>query len=265
MTQTIRRLSMLLIGMSAAGCGASLIELSQRGDVQGVRQALMRGSDVNARTVQGQSALTLAAREGHPDVVDALIRAGAELDVRAWTLGARAQVRANRHDFSRQSTERFVNADSSGPQSRFMAERTRSRSSWVLRDGKTALMLAAQRGHRDIVKALIEAGANVHATSGGEIVTGSGLSYEDYHAYTAAPLRRNASDSAPEPEYRPGNDRRPDDPGRSYYPVNYAYPKRPYWSPGGKTALDFAYDAGHTDVVDLLLEAGAPARKPRSR
>ena len=134
----------------------------------------------------------------------------------------------------RHSRERFVNADSSGPQSRFMAERTLSRSSWVLRDGKTALMLASQHGHRDVVKALIKAGANVHASSGGEIVTGSGLSYEEYHAYTAAPRRRKASDSAPEPEYRPGNDRRPDDPGRSYYPVDYTYPKRPYWSPGAR-------------------------------
>ncbi len=261
----IKRCALLLVVVGVAGCGASLMELSQRGDLQAVQRALLRGSDVNARTVQGHSSLTLAAREGHLDVVNALIRSGAELDIRAWTLGSRAQVRTNRRDFSRHSRERFVNADSSGPQSRFMAERTRSRSSWVLRDGKTALMLAAQQGHRDVVKALIKAGAKLNATSGGEIVKGSGLSYEDYHAYTAAPRRRKASDSVPAPEYRPGNDRRPDDPGLSYYPVDYAYPKRPYWSPGGKTALDFAYENGHTDVVDLFLEAGALTRNSRTK
>ena len=265
MLRTVSRPAALVLLLAVAGCGASLMDLSKRGDVDGVQRAIDRGSNVNGRTVQGHSPLTLAAREGHLNVVNALILAGAELDLRAWTLGARAQVRSNRRDFSRHSRERFVNADSSGPQSRFMAERTLSRSSWVLRDGKTALMLASQHGHRDIVKALIKAGANVHASSGGEIVTGSGLSYEEYHAYTAAPRRRKASDSAPEPEYRPGNDRRPDDPGRSYYPVDYTYPKRPYWSPGGKTALDFASEAGHTDVVDLLVEAGALTRQLRSR
>lgn len=265
MTHTIRRFSILLLGMSAVGCGVSLMELSQRGDVHGVRQALLRGSDVNARTVQGHSPLTLAAREGHLNVVNALIRAGAELDIRAWTLGARAQVRTNRHNFSRKSRERFVNADSSGPQSRFMAESNQSRSNWVLRDGKTALMLAAQRGHGDIVKALIQAGANVHATSGGEIMTRPRVSYQDYHAYSAASSQPPSGDVAPEPDYRPGNDRRPDDPGSSHYSVDYTYPKRPYWSPGGKTALDFASEAGHTDVVDLLVEAGALTRQLRSR
>lgn len=265
MPRTIELLTALALLSGAAGCGASLLELSKHGDVGGVQRAIDRGSNVNARTVQGHSPLTLAAREGHLDVVNALIQAGAELDVRAWTLGARAQVRTNRHDFSRQSRERFVNADSSGPQSRFMAERTHSRSSWVLRDGKTALMLAAQRGHRDIVKALIQAGANVHATSGGEIVTRPRVSYQDHHAYPAARSQPPSGEASPEPDYRPGNDRRPDDPGSSHYPVDYAYPKRPYWSPGGKTALDFASEAGHTDVVDLLVEAGALTRQLRSR
>lgn len=265
MSRKINQFVLVLLLLGFAGCGAPLTELSRRGDVEGVHRSLDRGSDVNARTPQGHSPLTLAAREGHPDVVNALIRAGADLDVRAWSLGARAQARTNRHDFSRQSRERFVNADSSGPQSRFMAESTQSRSSWVLRDGKTALMLAAQHGHGDIVKALIQAGANVHATRGGEIMTRPRVSYQDYHAYSAARSQPPSGEAASEPDYRPGNDRRPDDPGRSHYPVDYAYPKRPYWSPGGRTAPDFAYEAGHTDVVDLLLEAGALARKPRSR
>ncbi len=264
MSNTFKPLALLFALMGVWGCSASLMEISQRGDLQAVRRSLHRGSDVNARTVQGHSPLTLAAREGHLDVVQALIQAGANLDVRAWTLGARAGVRTHRHDFTGLSREQFANADSSGPQSRFMAERTRSRSSWVLRDGKTAMMLAAQRGHRDIVEALIQAGANVHETSGGEIVTRARASYEDFHAYSAGTSRPSGGTAAPEPEYRPDDKRGPDDPGRSHYPVDYAYPKRPYWSPGGKTALDFARENGHSDVVDLLLEAGARMRESNS-
>ncbi len=90
MPRTTELLAALVLLAGVAGCGAALMEKSQRGDLQSVRQALLRGGDVNARTVQGHSALTLAAREGHLDVVNALIRAGAELDIRAWTLGARA-------------------------------------------------------------------------------------------------------------------------------------------------------------------------------
>ncbi len=80
MSWTIRRFAVLLMLLGAAGCGASLLELSRRGDLQAVQQALQRGSNVNARTVQGHSPLSLAAREGHPDVVRALIQAGADPD-----------------------------------------------------------------------------------------------------------------------------------------------------------------------------------------
>lgn len=213
--RTIDRLSALVILLAATGCGPSLIELSERGDLKGVRQALRRGIDVNITTRRGHTPLTLAARQGHLEVVHALIRAGADLEARAW----RTVYVSEAEEYTRNSEytrERFVNADSSGPQSLFMAKRTtRSDLIGIPTDGKTALMFAAEMGHREVVEVLIRNGADVRAKSG--------LSGE--HIYK---------------------------PMRSRY---HSYYRRLYRSQERKTALDLAYKKGHSEIADLLLEA----------
>ena len=55
----------------------------KRGDVQDVRDLLGRGSDVNARDRQGQTALMVAAHAGHLKVVEALIAHRANLNTTA--------------------------------------------------------------------------------------------------------------------------------------------------------------------------------------
>jgi ankyrin repeat protein len=230
MSRTIKPFAFLLIVMGVGGCGASLMELSELGDLQAVQRALHDGHDVNARTVQGQSPLTLAAREGHLDVVRALIQAGAELDVRAWTIGANSRTRIYRHLAPELTRERFVNVDSSGPQSLFMAHRSRYHANLALRDGKTALMFAAERGHVEIVKALIQAGADVRKKSGS---TRSRLYDRRGHAGVDANSRT---------------------PKRIGY-LNRTYPQQVHDSPDRKTAQDLAYENGHLDIVNLLIKA----------
>ena len=53
------------------------------GDVEGVRELLAAGADVNARNRYGQTALMLAAHRGHLQVAEALVEAGADLNVTA--------------------------------------------------------------------------------------------------------------------------------------------------------------------------------------
>jgi uncharacterized protein len=55
----------------------------RRGDAQAVREMLGGGADVDARDRHGQTALMLAAHQGHHELAEVLVDAGAALDVTA--------------------------------------------------------------------------------------------------------------------------------------------------------------------------------------
>lgn len=255
MSIKIKQFVLVLLLLGFAGCGAPLTELSRRGDVDGVRRSINRGNDVNARTPQGHSPLTLAAREGHLEIVLALLREGADVDAVAWTVGAHTVESQDRHGGYAFIRERYANPDSSGPQSRFMAQRTRGSAYWVLRDGKTALMLAAEAGHLEVVKALVEGGSALFATSGGEVVAPGMPSYRDYDGILAGYTGAPPEDIGREEDKHGGSYYGPEHGRVLHYDIVDS--DRPSWAIGGNTALDLAYMNGHKEIIDFLLESGA--------
>ncbi len=109
-----------------------LLASARAGSVAAVRLLLTRGVDVNAaETFQKTTALMYAAAEGHLDVVDLLLEAGAD---------------PNRQGHVTSLTERHNADHPSG--------------------GLTALMLAARNGSDALVRRLVARGANVNVKNG---------------------------------------------------------------------------------------------------
>lgn len=109
-----------------------LMASARAGSVSAVRLLLARGVDVNAaETFQQTTALMWATAEGHRDVVDLLLEAGADL---------------NRQSHVTSLSQRHNADHPSG--------------------GFTALMFAARNGNEEMVRQLVARGANVNLKNG---------------------------------------------------------------------------------------------------
>jgi uncharacterized protein len=125
--------------------------------VEIMRALIAAGADVNAKDGDGETPLCVAARLGHEQAVLALIEAKANLD----TL---CEVEVERHPVSERVEVPCKNAPSAcyakftsaGVVDYAIEVRTKEE---VVREPMTALMAASANGHREIVRALVAAGA----------------------------------------------------------------------------------------------------------
>jgi beta-lactamase regulating signal transducer with metallopeptidase domain len=102
------------VNLKVYGDGSALIAASRKGEIAAVKFLLERGADVNMGVEGDGNPLIMAAREGHMDVVTLLLQQGADIDL-------------------------------------------------VVDGDENALIQAAANGHLDVVKLLVARGANVNA------------------------------------------------------------------------------------------------------
>ena len=124
--------------------GMNLIEASRRGYKEVVDSLIKAGADINAADKNSYTALIWVSRNGHKEIVDSLIKGGAHInavDNRGYT--ALMRVSFNGH---KEIVESLIKAGAN--------------VNAVTNNGFTALMGASNNGNKEIVDNLIKNGAN---------------------------------------------------------------------------------------------------------
>jgi ankyrin repeat protein/mannose-6-phosphate isomerase-like protein (cupin superfamily) len=236
---------------AAAQSAADLIDATKRQDVATVRTQLAKHVDVNGRAADGSTALHWAAQRNNPQLVDLLVRAGAN---------AKASTRYNVPPLyfaalngNTQVMERLLaaGADANGtvyegqtmlmtaalsgrPKAvRLLLQRGAKIDAVEPYRGQTALMWAASEGNTDAAAVLLEAGANVAAKSTGGF-TPLLFAVRNAHQDTAQLLLTRGANV---------NDIAPD----------------------GSSALGMAVVNAYYELASMLLERGANPNLPDPR
>ena len=196
------------------------------------------GADIEVRTVGGHLPLHFACRSGSLDVVKLLVRAGA---------GVRVSCLVFATIFGHTETVRYllclpeVEVDHAND------------------EGRTALHLAADNEHEDVVQVLIDAGADIEVRNNGGnsplhfacrsgsldsvkllVRAGAGVRVTDNEGDTSLTIA--ACDGHTE---------------TVRYLVGLPEVEVDHANDEGHTALHFAADENHADVVQVLIDAGA--------
>lgn len=201
-----------------AGAGSleltPLMRASQAGQADVVRFLLEHGANPNAQTKEGGTALSVAAAAGHAEIVGMLLDQGADATIRhlgwhpLWFAAFNGR------------TEAVV----------LLLSRGTAPDTKVDSGGRTALMIAAGGGHTETVKALLDHGANINATTDDGRTALMDASGQGKPEVLRALLDRNPDISAQ--------------------------------ARGGRTAMWSAIARGSADVVQLLIEAKADVNQP---
>lgn len=205
------------------GCNALMLA-AQAGHLDVVRLLLQAAPDLETANHDGETAIVLANRNGHQEVVDALAAAGASVTA----LGPSNLLAAVRNGDEDKVAELLV----SGVRADVTEEDPRHGT-------RTALHLAAEAGHHQIVGALLQAGAqpNTPVVDGNPPFDRTALHLAAANGHHEAAGVLLAHGAAVDAQTRA-------------------------WDGPGETPLSMAAEAGHAAVIAVLAEAGAELTGP---
>ncbi|HUS37400.1 MAG TPA: ankyrin repeat domain-containing protein [Verrucomicrobiae bacterium] len=233
-------------------------------DLDKTRLLIQRGANVNAASKNGNTPLISASfAHGSSEIVKALIKAGAHVDA-ANGLGGNAVVAAA--EAGDVNTLRVLLDHRGDPDSRTHVVESGSEA--------TAMMIAAQKGHTDCVKLLLERGAKLNLRT----EHGNALNFAAFcDRREVARLLLDRGIDVDVPGQRVVSFRRGD---KGFTPLIYAClserndPTLVKWliergadvnakASTGETALSVAQQRGNTKIVATLLAAGAKMDEPQ--
>lgn len=140
-----------------------LFDAAHRGDLELVRRLLQEGARVDTRDTGGGNVVTYAAAGGNVEVVRLLLQRGADPDVQDKFVGTRCFFPAHGPDCHATGTGSTM--------------------------GRTPLMIAAALGNAEIVRMLLDAGANASRRDA-DGQTALQLARQNHHAQVVALLER---------------------------------------------------------------------------
>ena len=220
------------VNCQRGGVFTPLMIASQNGHTKIVELLLGAGAKANTGNYGGATALLMASWNGHTDIVRMLLNANAKVNVA--TDGpefiSRYYDRPSRYEHNKlkttaQSSPLILASHNGYTEIVKLLLEAGADVNHKSFDGATALILASRNGHTEVVKLLLEAGANVNATLS---------TARNYYSR----IRPNVADIMS----LPARERN-----------LHEYLKKM----GESTPLILASQNGHTEIVKLLLEADA--------
>jgi ankyrin repeat protein len=187
----------------------ALVAATLAGHKNMVQMLLEKGANIEAKGRNGQTALVAAALEGYKDIVQMLLEKGAKIEAKDID-GLTALIAATlpgRKDIVQSLLEKGANIEAKD------------------NAGLTALITATLRGHKDIVKTLLEKGADINAKDDDGKTALIAATLERHEDIVQILLEKGADIEAK---------------GKN-----------------GETVLFAAARGGHKDIVQMLLKKGA--------
>jgi ankyrin repeat protein len=230
-----RWLGICLIALWPAAGGAAgaddvpLAEVVRQGNRAAVRTLLAQREDVNAREVDGTTALHWAVRADDAEMVGLLIRAGATVQV------------ANRYGI----TPLWLAAVNGNAAMIDVLLEAGADVNAALPSGETPLLVAARTGKADAVRTLIARGADVHRKEGEFGQTALMLAAAENHPDVCALLIEAGADLKARTTVF-----------ELQYSLSNVY-RVPEMVKGGFTALLYAARQGSIAAAEVLIAAGA--------